>query len=106
VAASFVLGSPRRENPAGGRQNRPIAWTLGQWIAVGALELGEVEEELYAAAETARSPMMASISAGPTKGQLRRAVGDRRSVGRDMLRAATQEKRKVAALFVDVEVGK
>jgi hypothetical protein len=27
------------------------AWTLGRWIAAGALEQGVVEDELYAAAE-------------------------------------------------------
>jgi hypothetical protein len=27
------------------------AWTLGRWVAVGALEQAEVEDELYAAGE-------------------------------------------------------
>ena len=39
--------------PPGGRNaalNR-AAWTLGRWIAAGALEQGDVEDELYDAAE-------------------------------------------------------
>ncbi len=27
------------------------AWTLGRWVAAGALEQGDVEDELYAAAD-------------------------------------------------------
>jgi len=40
--------------PPGGRNaalNR-AAWTLGRWVAAGALEQADVEDELYAAAET------------------------------------------------------
>ena len=38
---------------AGGRNNalNGAAWTLGRWIAAGALEQADVEDELYAAAE-------------------------------------------------------
>jgi hypothetical protein len=37
----------------GGRNGalNDAAWTLGRWIAAGALEQGEVEDGLYAAAE-------------------------------------------------------
>ena len=37
----------------GGRNDalNRAAWTLGRWIAAGALEQGDVEDELYAAAE-------------------------------------------------------
>ena len=39
--------------PPGGRNaalNR-AAWTLGRWVAAGALEQADVEDELYSAAE-------------------------------------------------------
>lgn len=40
--------------PAGGRNAalNKTAWKLGQWVAAGALYQGEVEDALYAAAET------------------------------------------------------
>ncbi len=30
---------------------RRAAWTLGRWVGAGALDQGDVEDELYAAAE-------------------------------------------------------
>jgi hypothetical protein len=39
--------------PAGGRNTalNGAAWTLGRWVAAGALDQAEVEDALYAAAE-------------------------------------------------------
>jgi len=42
------------EGTAPGRRNAALnhaAWTLGRWVAAGALEQADVEDELYAAAE-------------------------------------------------------
>jgi hypothetical protein len=42
------------ETSAPGGRNTALnhaAWTLGRWVATGALEQGDVEDELYAAAE-------------------------------------------------------
>jgi hypothetical protein len=47
-----VIGAFERTAPGG--RNAALnhtAWTLGRWVAVGALEQAEVEDELYAAAE-------------------------------------------------------
>jgi len=47
-----VIGSLEATQP-GGRNAalNSAAWTLGRWIAAGALEQGDVEDELYSAAE-------------------------------------------------------
>ena len=39
--------------PPGGRNDalNHAAWTLGRWVAAGALEQADIEDELYAAAE-------------------------------------------------------
>jgi len=46
-----LIDEPARV-PAGGRNAalNKTAWKLGQWVAAGALEQGEVEDALYAAA--------------------------------------------------------
>jgi hypothetical protein len=47
-----LIDEPARV-PAGGRNAalNKTAWKLGQWVAAGALDQGEVEDTLYAAAE-------------------------------------------------------
>jgi hypothetical protein len=57
------------------------AWTLGRWIAAGALEQGDVEDELYAAAEhnglvgdDGESPVLGH---DPKRSQRRPAAADR-----------------------------
>jgi hypothetical protein len=55
--------------PAGGRNAalNKTAWKLGQWVAAGALDQGEVDDALYATAErNGLVPTMASASAGAT----------------------------------------
>ena len=53
--------------PAGGRNDalNHAAWTLGHWVAAGALEQTEVEEALFAAAE--RNGLVSDPKDGPRK---------------------------------------
>jgi len=53
--------------PAGGPNDalNHAAWTLGHWVAAGALDQGEVEEALFAAAE--RNGLVGDPKDGPRK---------------------------------------
>ena len=53
--------------PPGSRNNalNHAAWTLGHWVAAGALEQGEVEDALFAAAE--RNGLVSDPRDGPRK---------------------------------------
>jgi hypothetical protein len=57
--------------PAGGRNDalNRAAWTLGRWVAAGALEQAEVEEALYAAAE--RTGLVGDDDERPTSATIR-----------------------------------
>ena len=55
------------KTPPGGRNGalNHAAWTLGRWIAAGALEQSEVEDALYAAAE--QNGLVSNPKDGPRK---------------------------------------
>ena len=61
-------GALRLASVAPGGRNAALnhaAWTLGHWVAAGALEQGEVEEALFAAAE--RNGLVSDPKDGPRK---------------------------------------
>jgi hypothetical protein len=79
-SSDTVIDNLETERP-GGRNAAPnrAAWTLGRWIAAGALEQGDVEDELYAAAEVSglvaddgNRQCWATIRSGLSAGRRRR----------------------------------
>ena len=48
-----------RSAAASTRSRQHAAWTLGRWIAAGALEQADIEDELYMAADAALADAVA-----------------------------------------------